>query len=169
MKTIKLTKGKFAIVDDDLFDELNQYRWFAKRGDKTWYAARNIRLPDGRRTTCHLHREVFRVRGEPVPREVDHKDRDGLNNQSDNLRPATRSQQNRNKGRRSDNTSGFIGVSWTGRKWQAQVRVNGKRKRLGYFTDPFSAAWVRDQFVKQLDPHAQLNDLVDRRAVRRAA
>ena len=43
MKIIMLTKGKFAIVDDDDFPYLSQFDWHAKKSRYTWYAARNIR------------------------------------------------------------------------------------------------------------------------------
>lgn len=40
MREIKLTQGKVALVDDDMFDELNQFKWIADRGRKTFYARR---------------------------------------------------------------------------------------------------------------------------------
>jgi len=118
-----------------------------------------------------MHREVFRLKDEPMPALVDHRDRNGVNNQRSNLRAATNSEQSRNRAKQSNNTSGFIGVSWdkSRRHWQVQVKVNGKQKHLGYFDDPFSAAWFRDQFVKQLDPLAETNHLIDRRKGERRA
>ena len=51
-----------------------------------------------------------------------------------NLRVVTNSQNQKNRRMRPDNTSGFAGVSWDKRsqKWAAYIRINGKRKSLGY-------------------------------------
>ena len=65
MKKIKLTKGLEAIVDDDMFEELNQWKWYARKGRYTWYATRKVmeKLPNGRwrhKKLVHMHREVKR-------------------------------------------------------------------------------------------------------------
>lgn len=149
MKTITLTQGKVALVDDDLFDELNQFKWNAYRKDKTFYAKRDIRLTDDSRAKCRMHHEVFRLLGKEILNTVDHKDRNGLNNRYHNLRPATTAEQGRNHGMRIDNKSGYIGVSWCRQrsKWWARVCVNNIRKSLGYFDDPVTAAKIRDEYV----------------------
>lgn len=68
--------------------------------------------------------------------EIDHIDGDRSNNRLSNLRAVGRSinQQNQ-RNARSDSTSGLLGVSWysAGGKWKADIRVNGKKKHLGYF------------------------------------
>lgn len=166
MKTIPLTQGKVALVDDDLFEALNRFKWCAFRQKKTFYAHRGVRLPDGKWTNKRMHREIFELLGLPVPKTIDHRDRNGLNNQFKNLRPATHTEQLRNRGKRTDNTSGYIGVNWhkQTRKWQAHIKIDGKQRHLGLFTDAFSAAWVRDEFVKKhYGGFGVLNDLVDRR------
>ena len=68
------------------------------------------------------------------PKEIDHRDGDGLNNAWRNLREATRTQNNANTGVRKDNTSGFKGVyeQLPGR-YRAQIQVNDKRIYLGIF------------------------------------
>lgn len=139
MKTIPLTQGKVALVDDELFDALNQFKWSAYRDGKTFYAVRKVRL----------HHEVFRLHGEEILDTVDHIDRDGLNNQFHNLRPATLAEQSRNHGVRINNKSGYAGVSWNKQagKWAAYVTVNSINKFLGYFDDPTAAAAVRDEYT----------------------
>jgi hypothetical protein len=72
--------------------------------------------------------------------EIDHRDRDKLHNQPDNLRPATRSQQMGNSKRPTTNTSGFRGVERSGRKWRARIRVGGRLIGLGTFDTPEQAA-----------------------------
>ena len=82
-----------------------------------------------------MHREIMNVLNDS--REIDHKDGNGLNNQRSNLRIATRSQNAMNIGTKSDNTSGYKGVSWRidHKKWQVQIKVNGKTIHFGYYNN----------------------------------
>lgn len=70
-----------------------------------------------------------------MPEFVDHADKNPLNNSLDNLRPATRAQNNSNVGIRKDNTSGAKGVCWHRGKWEVRVSVDGKRKHIGSYDD----------------------------------
>jgi len=91
MKKIKLTKGKFALVDDCDFEILSQYKWHATLNS---YSGRGIRKPldkwyargyvDGRRV--YMHRFLM---GEPEGLVVNHDDANGLNNQRYNLEITT--------------------------------------------------------------------------------
>src|SRR6202035_1518813 len=74
---------------------------------------------------------------------IDHINRDPSDNRWSNLRDlATKSLNGANTGLRTDNTSGFNGVTWAARsrKWNAQIRVNGYLIHLGYFDNPVHAA-----------------------------
>lgn len=74
--------------------------------------------------------------GEWPPQEVDHHDNDGWNNRWDNLRLATRSQNQANTRRYKSNSSGKKGVFRNGgeaRPWRAQIQKDGKKISLGYF------------------------------------
>lgn len=169
MKTIELTQGRVAIVDDDVFEWLSQWKWHAQRNYQTYYAAR-----EGAGRKLRMHNEIMRFLGVEIPdgRTVDHRDGDGLNNQFENLRVATRQEQNRNRRRRVDNLSGFTGVTWdkSNKKWRAQVMVDGKNIFLGLFFDPISAAHVRDAFVREhFGAFAVLNSPPERRQAMRAA
>ena len=77
----------------------------------------------------------FWVAGEWPANEIDHKNRVRDANYWLNIREATGSQNSWNKGVRLNNTSGYEGVSWNKKssKWAAQININGKRKKLGYF------------------------------------
>jgi len=79
-----------------------------------------------------------------------------------NCRWATPRQQNLHKQLRTGR-SGYLGVQSRRKRYAARVCMNYKRIHLGTFDDPFSAAWVRDEFVTQLYEHATTNNLVDRR------
>lgn len=146
MKTIPLTQGKIALVDDDLFDELNKFKWCAHQNRKSIYAKRGG--PNG--ATILMHREVFRLRGLSIPKTIDHCDHNGLNNQSSNLRPATNQEQSRNQRRRCTNESGFIGVNFERPrgKWRASASANGRRTFLGYHETALEAALAHDDFVR---------------------
>ncbi len=79
-----------------------------------------------------------------------------------NCRWATQSQQCRNK-RPIGNKSGYVGVHPVRSRWVAVSKVDGRQIHLGTFDDPFSAAWVRDEFSKEVDKHTTTNNLIDRR------
>ena len=74
---------------------------------------------------------------------VDHIDRDPTNNHINNLRFVTKKENEYNKGIRKDNTSGFRGVVYNERadKYQAEIRIYGKKKHLGYFKSEPGIGW----------------------------
>ena len=77
----------------------------------------------------------------------DHIDRNALNNRKVNLRLCTASQNNMNQSRQSNNTSGFIGISWSKQqqKWRAYININKKLTYLGIFIDKDDAIKARLQ------------------------
>lgn len=149
MREITLTQGKVAWVDDALFDQLNQFKWHAVGQYRTFYARRTQRK-DGFQATIHMHGEVFRLLG--IEGQPDHHDRNGLNNQASNLRPATPAEQGRNRQKQSNNTSGYIGVTWRERDWKWQARHGKPGKHIGMFETAIEAALAYDEFVYRLDP-----------------
>lgn len=151
MKRILLTQGHFALIDDDLFVELNRFSWYILNAKGKLYAARKV-SSEGKSTHRLMHHEIFHLKGEPKPTKTDHRDRNGLNNQWHNLRPATNSENGRNRGRGKNNTSGYIGVSRKGKKWRAIVTVNNKNIQLGCFDDPVHAAAIRDDYIRKHFP-----------------
>jgi hypothetical protein len=107
-----------------------------------------------------MHREIYLINSLKVTYGIDHKDRDGLNNQKLNLRAATHSQNNANKGLKANNTSGFIGVNYIKKDsiFRAYITYDKVYKHLGNFNDPIKAAEVRDNAAKLLfGPFARLN------------
>ena len=79
-------------------------------------------------------------------KDIDHIDRNPMNNQRSNLRNATRSQQGMNRNKQSNNTSGFIGVYLNKRsnKWFSAIKIQGHTKYLGSFIDK------KDAIIKRL-------------------
>ena len=96
--------------------------------------------------------------------EVDHEDGNGLNNQRYNIRDSTRIQNNYNKDKRKDNTSGYKGITLIKSKydltkpWRAQIQENKKPRKLGYYATAVEAAMAYDQAAKELHgDYARLN------------
>ena len=150
MKEIPLTRGKVALVDDDDFEYLNAHKWYADPIRHTYDAKRRVRRPDGGWTSLYMHHAILRV--DAKCSEVDHVDRNGLNNQRLNLRAATCSQNRHNCRKPSHGkTSAFIGVTLRQQKkmakWVAQIQVAGRNLYLGIFKSETDAANARDAYA----------------------
>ncbi len=149
MRRIPLTQGKFALIDDEDFERVNQFKWRAYCGkdkQETWYAARTVRIPTkpkARYFVVLMHRFIL---PHDMP-HTDHRDRNGLNNQKENLRPCTRRQNGGNRNVQ-ENKSGFKGVGFKkdnpNKPWSARVTLKGKRVTIGYFITPQLAAQAYD-------------------------
>lgn len=141
---IPLTKGYEAIIDATDVPLVGGRNWSASvrmRADgtiRTVYAVHNTVVSRRIKTTL-LHRLIVGVDGAT---KVDHRDCDGLNNRSANLRVASNSENSRNSRVACDSKSGVKGVSWcaTRQKWVVQITVHGKNFRLGRFVTLESAA-----------------------------
>lgn len=144
MKRIPLTRGKFALVDDEDYVEINSYKWFARKEKTSWYAERC----DARKTVTMQQR----IMGQnSCGKLIDHKDLNGLNNQRGNLRWCTVSQNAHNSRIRKDNKSGYKGVSWNkgSKKWQANIKVDMKDMHLGLFFCIVKAARAYDTAARK--------------------
>lgn len=141
MKLIELTKGQFAKVDDEFFEELNQHEWcLHSKG----YAYRQVTV-NGKQKPILMHREVMRLAGRDPGLRTDHRNRDRLDNQLHNLRAATGSQNAANAKVRVDSTTGVTGVSqYPGGRFIAYIKVNYKKRHLGIFDTKIEAMRARD-------------------------
>lgn len=84
-----------------------------------------------------VHRLIFLLEYGYLPPEVDHINGDRQDNRLENLRPATRSENQCNRGAIASNTSGYPGVSWhrASKAWVVRVMKNGKTVVQQYFKD----------------------------------
>lgn len=135
MKTLPLSQGMTAIVDDEDFEELNKYKWSfhrEKNGNIGGYAFRNKTVSPNKRITIKMHRELLHT---PPGMEVDHKNGDGLDNRKENLRLATRQQNCANRKLFKNSIHGLKGVfqKLPCKNFYSQIRVNKKIIRLGVF------------------------------------
>ena len=137
MKKIKLTHDEYAIVDDDDYHRLNQYKWHLSY---TGYAIRSITLTKGVRGKELIHRKVINATENQA---VDHINKNRLDNRKSNLRIATQQQNTWNRSKTIKPTSSrFKGVCWRShaRKWQANIRISNRQVHLGYFAEESQAA-----------------------------
>lgn len=102
---IKLTgkravgKHEFAIVDDDEYVALAEFRWMAMRsGTGPIYAVRTYRTAAGK-VFERMHRVVAKAGPNDV---VDHLNRDTLDNRRDNLRVGTQRDNSLNREQREE-------------------------------------------------------------------
>ena len=153
MKEINLTQGQVALVDNEDFETLNRHQWFAAKKGKTFYATRNIKV-DGKRKTALMHWYVI------GGKNIDHVDRNGLNNQKANLRFCNNQENQRNSRKRINTSSKFKGVSFykPRENWVARIGLNGKVINLGYFATEIEAAKVYNSAaIKHYGEFANLN------------
>jgi HNH endonuclease len=144
MVEVPLTQGKVALIDDEDAERVLAYKWCTQwdKSSPRWRAIRYSGRKHGRRTAL-LHRFIMDA---PDGVQVDHINQDPLDNRRSNLRLATNSQNNCNKGRHIDSSTGFKGV-WRHKKlgaFQAGIEHQGKKYHLGYFTTAEEAARAYD-------------------------
>jgi len=143
-KEIQLTQGQIAIVDDEDFDWLDQWKWKAsKQRNNDWYAARRPRRGNRKKGHIFMHRLILNPSEGMQTHHIDHN---GLNNQRANLRIVTAAQNQYNQRPQKKKSSHFKGVHWASdrRKWRAQIMVNGRTYRLGQFLSECEAAKAYD-------------------------
>lgn len=125
MKRIKLTQNTFALIDNEDFDFLNQWKWRCQinRNGKM-YAVRTSYSKEIRKT-IYMHKLLIpSFKGYCT----DHINGDSLDNQRSNLRIVTKSQDCLNSKLRKDNKSGYRGIYFDNKRhgWIARFMYQGK-------------------------------------------
>ena len=160
MREILLTQGRVALVDDEDFEWLSAWKWYAKENGKSWYAARldSLRKP---RRCIYMHHLLL---DPPLSMRIDHRNHNGLDNRRQNLRICTRQQNQMNRQKQDGCSSQFKGVYWyrqTG-KWRAHIKISGISQHLGYFAEEENAARAYNEAAKKLfGSFACLNEIVE--------
>lgn len=148
-KEIFLTNGGSTTIDDEDYDYLMQWNWQSNRNTGVYRCTSE----NGIRKIILMHRVIAeRMRLNTEGLQIDHKDRNPFNNQRSNLRVATNSQNNMNRDKNENNTSGYKGVWWDEQssKWRARIVKDDRKYYLGYFDDPIEAAKAYDQKAREL-------------------
>jgi len=157
MPIIKLTQNREAIVDESDFAWVSQWHWtISGNGYVCRYCYDNP--TNKKRQIVLLHRALL----SPLDGfEVDHINRNPLDNRRENLRLVTSQQNKWNAPRRVTNTTGYIGVRQSHHKslpWRAVITKNYKNVHLGYFGTAEEAANAYDKAaVEQRGKYARLN------------
>ena len=145
MKTIKLTQGQVALVDDEDYIDVARYKWYSafNRTSMSYYAQRTVLVrgrkhPEERKnTTRGMHKDIMNSN---KGMDIDHINHDTLDNRRCNLRIASRSQNKQNERIRKDNKTGHKGVCKRKDKFIAQIQFNKKKIYLGLFDNLDDAA-----------------------------
>lgn len=160
MKKIIIDSPKYGqhevLVDDEDFDDIQQYHWCIVKMPKTFYAVRYT-CTKGKEKNVYIHRHIL---GLTDPRVVaDHEDHNGLNNQKNNIRKCDHVQNKHN--RRGFGKSKYLGVCFVDRVYtrksgvrhyqcyQAAIAVDGRQIHLGSFASEEEAARARDKAARK--------------------
>lgn len=156
MKTIPLTRGYVAVVDDEDYEWLVQWNWSycESHPGLMGYAVRS-----SYDEMIYMHRAILSA---PTGIRVDHANLDTLDNRRSNLRLATRSQQGMHRSKRVGGSSYYKGVCWDTQKgkWRAYIMKENRQTHLGLFTVEADAARAYNTAAQRFfGAFARLNDV----------
>lgn len=142
MKKIKLTQGKYALVDDIDYEWLNQWKWCVLQSK---YVHRNA----GRGKWVRMQRLIMNA---PNGMSVDHINGDTLDNRRSNLRLCTHRENTKNMRLSRANKTGYKDIYWdsTRKKWAVQVMSDGVKVYGGRFDNITEAIKSRNSLVRKL-------------------
>lgn len=145
--TIFYIKDKEVLIDTDDLERLIKYKWFIHCEQKETENRKecltvtiNIGFVDSKLKHLKMHRIIMNLDNPKI--QVDHINRNRLDNRKLNLRLTDAEGNSKNKGMRKDNKTGYIGVSCykKSKKWKATIVSRKKQYHLGFYDNIEDAA-----------------------------
>lgn len=169
MKHVDLTQGYVAVVDDDVYTIVSQYKWRVsvqrrKRCRDQITAIANLpRTVVGKAgKTIYMHRVLMEHwYGDISGKIIDHINHNKLDNRKENLRFVTRQQNSANMQKKiAKASSKYKGVCYVGYKnkpWRMSIKINGKRTQLSFATEEEAALEYNKRALEAFGSYAKLN------------
>ena len=130
-RTVSLTQGKVAIIDDADYERVSRFTWHAGHIKGHWYASSRLPAWSNLARRTRMHQLII---GDTHGLEVDHINGDRLDNRRENLRLATHEQNMWNHKRSRGGSSRFVGVSRERGRWRSIISRKGRTIHLGSFS-----------------------------------
>ena len=150
-----------AMIDTEDLAKVSKFTWYLVGCSRKLYVG-TVKRYGKKKKTIRLHRYIV---GEiPEGKFIDHIDGNPLNNKKSNLRIVSNSENQQNLSPQifRNTLSGIRGVTWNKqhKKWQAQVKIHGKKFNLGYFDDKFEAGNCVSEFRRRHMPFSEMDKKV---------
>lgn len=138
-------KGEWfdVLIDEDDYEKCKQFKWYiGSSGKHRKYYAYSVSRIDGKRRVFALHRFIM---GEPIGKEIDHINHNGLDNRRCNLSIVSKQQNRQNMRIPSNNKTGHVGVNYNERlnKYIAKIQHKGKTIHIGCYQNIDDAVKAR--------------------------
>ena len=158
MKKLRLTNGKYTLIDSEVHKSISAFSWNCSRNG---YACRAAKIGN-KWTRVYMHRELART---PKGMSTDHINGNRLDNRKKNLRVCTHSENCKNRGNRIDNKTGYKGVFPYGNgRFRVKIKLDGKMLHVGLYDTADQAARAYNRKAKELfGKYARLNKLNKRK------
>jgi hypothetical protein len=152
MKSIPLSQGQFALVDDADFELLNDFKWSYRpeRNKAQGYAVRHKKV-NGKDSLAYLHREILPA---PEGHEVIFLNHDRLDCRRENLKVVSKEEARQHHRVRRDSKSGIKGVRYNPETetWSAFVYRGGRAYHVGTYYTPEQASDAYEEELRKENP-----------------